>query len=378
MLHTPYPYITPCISDTFQEMYYWDTYFTNKAFLCLDRTKDVENTLKNFDCFVQTYGKIPNGNRTYYLNRSQPPFFGLMIADLLKTGKTDLSKADAFSMLEREYRFWNSKRISENGLNYYSCDDSDEACVNSFGEIGTSGYEQRLGITFERTPDNCRSVWAECESGWDFSPRFSGGCIYYNAVDLNCLLYADELLLSEWATDPEKKEFYKTQARQRKVTMDKTMLAEDGIYYDYDYKTKTRSTNINCANFFPFFVGLSQNQAAFEKILKNLEREYGVAAALTNKRVYQWAEPNGWACLTYVAVAAADKLGRKKDAKRLVNKYTRTIGKIFEKSGRLWEKYNVETGDLDVVAEYGQLEMLGWTAGAYVALSEYLDTGKLI
>lgn len=377
LLTTPYPYITPCVSDNFQEMYYWDTYFANKAFLIFERIKDVENVLRNFDYFVKTYGKIPNGNRTGFLNRSQPPFFGLMISDLLKTGKTGLTMAEAFAMLEREYCFWDGKRSSENGLNHYSCDDSDEVCVNRFGKPGTSMYEQRLGISFERRPDNCRSILAECESGWDFSPRFPEGCIYYNAVDLNCLLYADELLLSEWATDCEKKELYKMQAQKRKTTMDKTMLAEDGIYYDYDYKTKTRSMNINCANLFPFFVGLSENQVAFDKIIAELEREHGVVAALTDRRVYQWAEPNGWACLTYIAVSAAQKLGRKDVAERLADKYIKAIGNIFSKTGRLWEKYNVETGDLDVVAEYGQLEMLGWTAGVYVALAAFRKTGTL-
>lgn len=31
---------------------------------------------------IKSYGFIPNGFRIYYLNRSQPPFFGLMVRDL--------------------------------------------------------------------------------------------------------------------------------------------------------------------------------------------------------------------------------------------------------------------------------------------------------
>ena len=101
-------------------------------------------------------------------------------------------------------------------------------------------------------------------------------------------------------------------------------------------------------------------------------------ASLTDKRIYQWAEPNGWACLTYIAVSSAHRIGLELDAKRLAKKYVDVVDKIYDRTGRLYEKYNVETGDLDVVGEYGQLEMLGWTAGIYTALYQYLNTGALI
>jgi alpha,alpha-trehalase len=35
--------------------------------------------LKNFAFEIDRYGMIPNGNRSYYLSRSQPPFFSLMV-----------------------------------------------------------------------------------------------------------------------------------------------------------------------------------------------------------------------------------------------------------------------------------------------------------
>lgn len=377
MLHTPYPYITPSINDRFQEMYYWDTYFANKAFLVWEKGENVLNTLKNFDFFVKTYGKIPNGNRSYYLNRSQPPFFGLMISDLLKIGGTSLTESEAFAMLEREYRFWTTNRQSSNGLNFYSCDLTDEQCLS---DSPFTDYEQRVGIVLEQTADNCRSILAECESGWDFSPRFldGSGCLYYNPVDLNCLLYADEVLLSKWAQTAAQKEFYDERAKRRKERMNATMVAGNGVYYDYDYKTNTRSSVVSCASFFPFIVGLSDDKKAYAYLLSKLEKEFGVVAALTDRRVFQWAEPNGWACLAYVAVAAAHAIGLTDDANRLARKYTEVIKNNFKATHGLWEKYNMETGGVDVVGEYGQVEMLGWTAGVYVALREYLTTGRLV
>ncbi len=35
--------------------------------------------LDNFAWMIENYGHIPNGNRTYYLSRSQPPVFALMV-----------------------------------------------------------------------------------------------------------------------------------------------------------------------------------------------------------------------------------------------------------------------------------------------------------
>jgi alpha,alpha-trehalase len=35
----------------------------------------VDDMLDNFAYLIDTYRHIPNGNRTYYLSRSQPPFF---------------------------------------------------------------------------------------------------------------------------------------------------------------------------------------------------------------------------------------------------------------------------------------------------------------
>ena len=72
-----------------------------------------------------------------------------------------------------------------------------------------------------------------------------------------------------------------------------------------------------------------------------------------------------------MAVKAADNLGLKEVAARLTEKYLSATDKIFALTKRLWEKYNAVTGDMGVASEYGTPEMLGWSAGVYVALKEY-------
>ena len=45
----------------------------------------------------------------------------------------------------------------------------------------------------------------------------------------------------------------------------------------------------------------------------------------------------------------------------------------FRTTGNLWEKYNVLDGSTDVSAEYDTPAMLGWTAGTFICLDDYLS-----
>lgn len=69
----------------FRETYYWDTFWIFKGLLVSEMYQMAENVFLNFVDFIEKYGFIPNGGRKYYLNRSQPPVFGLMLEELLVT-----------------------------------------------------------------------------------------------------------------------------------------------------------------------------------------------------------------------------------------------------------------------------------------------------
>lgn len=374
----PYPFTAPCVEKTFQEMYYWDTYFTNKALFLTGRGNQAANNVKNLIYLLDRYGKIPNGNRPHYLGRSQPPFLGLMLDDLIERG--GISLTEAYLALKKEYSFWQTERSTGKGLNAYGSDLTDEEYLGNVGvynETHTEKYTERTGIFVKNTVQNAKHVIAEYESGWDFTPRFYGRCADFNAVDLNALLYADEILLSRWAEllgESTESEYFFQKAAARKGRVKKYCF-KSGVYYDYDFINGKVSDVVSCASLFPFFVGADDDKDAFLRALLHLEREHGVVAAKTASRNFQWAEPNGWAPLTYIAVKAADKLNLKDVAARLTEKYLSATDAVFAKTGRLWEKYNAVTGELDVSSEYGTPEMLGWSAGVYVALYEYEKSG---
>ncbi len=74
-----------------------------------------------------------------------------------------------------------------------------------------------------------------------------------------------------------------------------------------------------------------------------------------------------------IAVEALDRYGYKEEALRIAKKYLYNICVNFEKSGHLWEKYNVVTGTLDVRDEYEMPAMLGWTAACFVFFLDYVN-----
>ena len=115
----PKPYTVPSVSDAFQEMYYWDTYFTNKGLILLGRTEQAISNLENFVWLIDKYGFIPNGSCLPLLNRSQPPVFALAVADVWRF--LDVNKKKIFlSALKKEHSFWEQNRKLAN-LNHYDC-----------------------------------------------------------------------------------------------------------------------------------------------------------------------------------------------------------------------------------------------------------------
>src|SRR5438874_2715040 len=103
LLPTPWPYVVP--GGRFREMYYWDSYFTMLGLEESGRHDLIEDMVRDFAYLIDTYGHVPNGVRTYYLSRSQPPFFFAMVG-LLSRDDPTASLARFLTQLRREHAFW--------------------------------------------------------------------------------------------------------------------------------------------------------------------------------------------------------------------------------------------------------------------------------
>ena len=377
----PLPYTVPSVSGGFQELYYWDLFFTNEGLIIDGLVDQARNNTENLAWMVERFGKILNGSNTFYLNRSQPPVFSLMVRQVYEaTGDLDWLRK-ILPSLEKEYRFWMTERMTPCGLNHDSNNASEKEkwdflrlVKRRFGE----GFNLE-GCTREDSLRVASHYISEAEC-WDFTPRFKGECEDYCPVDLNALLYIYEKNFSHFSRilgNRAAARRWDRAARHRKHLMVKYMRnPKDGIFYDYNFVSGERSDVVSAAQFF-LLLGKAVSRRHARGIVQSLqvlEYPHGISACEKEDYpfVYQWSYPNGWAPLQYVTVRGLDNYGYTEDARRIARHYVDLLTESYDKTGTLWEKYNVDEGNLNVGDEYKMPTMLGWTAGSYVWLTEYL------
>ncbi len=382
LIGLPFPYTVPCVSDNFQEIYYWDTYFTNLGMILIGKTEYAKNNIQNMLYLVETYGHMPNGNRTYYLNRSQPPFLSRMVRDVFEQTKDMKWLRNAYGTLQKEYRFWQTVKTAPSGLNgylgYEVLDSEIEATVKQF--CRRCKLDADKPVTDEQKREICRAAFSMYESGWDCSARFVDRGHHINAVDLNALLYDMEenmRVFSEILATGEEA-LWQARKEERREKMKRLMWDEEsGLFLDYNFKKEKISSCKTTASFYPLFAGLATKEeaAAAVAFLPQLESEFGVSCGKKeDSRACQWDYPNIWAPQQYIVYRALMNYGYKADALRIAEKYVKLIDTNYEKSGFLWEKYSCVTGGLADCEYKGQsyTKMLGWTAGVYLMLSDGL------
>src|SRR5215831_16253317 len=103
LFQLPHPYVVP--GGRFRELYYWDSYFTMLGLEADGRHDAAVDMVKNFAFEIDCYGHVLNGNRSYYLSRSQPPFFSLMV-DLVAERDGDGAYVKYLPELRAEYEYW--------------------------------------------------------------------------------------------------------------------------------------------------------------------------------------------------------------------------------------------------------------------------------
>ena len=373
LIGLPHPYTCPCASGMFQEMYYWDTYFTNVGLLLSDMTEQAKNNCRNMAYLIDRYGFMPNGNRTYYLGSSQPPFFSRMASDVYAVEKSKDWLAEMYPAMVKEHDFWRTRRVTASGLNRYSGEFSPDDAT----EAGNARwFYRRMKLLPDQDPkiaaDRSRCFRSYCESGWDCTSRFKLDPHNHDWLDLNALLFGMESDLARFAKelgngDEEK---WLRAADERKARMNRLMWDEEkGMFCDYDFVKGAKSGFVSVAQFYPMFTGLATKEQAARtvKLLPRLEHLYGVAGSQREGLLdLQWDYPHGWACHQYIVIRALLDYGYRADALRLARKYVTVVDKVFAETGALWEKYDVVKGEVSVTKEYVSPKMLGWSAGVYL------------
>lgn len=130
-----HPYFVP--DGRFREMYYWDSYFSMIGMLCDNEHELVMNLIENFADCIRQLGFIPNGMRTYYLGRSQPPFFSYIVSDAAHY-YCDSIIVCYLPELVNEHRFW---MLSSDSLSV-SCTSCLHTVMMLDGEILNRYYDK--------------------------------------------------------------------------------------------------------------------------------------------------------------------------------------------------------------------------------------------
>lgn len=390
LIPLPYPYIVP--GGRFGEIYYWDSYFTMLGLQASGRVDMIENMVNNFSHLIDTVGNIPNGNRTYYIGRSQPPFYSLMIKLLAKEkGKDILIKY--LPQLEKEYAFWmKGEQFISNNINasHHVVKMSDGSLLNRYWDENDTprpeSYREDVELAHHSSiNDNelYRHLRAGAESGWDFSCRWFKDANDFSTihateiipVDLNCLmLHLEETLceIYELTSNSSNKNLFLQKIASRKKAIEQYCWNNSaGFYFDYDFKQEKQKTVYSLAAASPLFFKITPMEHAFvlvENLMAKLLKDGGMVCT-SNNSGQQWDSPNGWAPLQWMTIIGFEYYGYHNEAKEVAQRWIKLNTDVFKRTGKLMEKYNVVDTHLEAGGgEYPGQDGFGWTNGVLLAL----------
>ena len=383
-LALPKPYVVP--GGRFREMYYWDSYFTMLGLAESGRQDLLNDMVGDFAYLIDTYGHIPNGARTYYLSRSQPPFFFVMVG-LLSKDEPAAAYARYLPQLKREYEFWmeGEKTLHPGEAHRHVVAMPDGSILNRYWDDKDTPRDESYRDDVDaakgsdRPPQQVyRDLRAAAESGWDFGSRwFSDGKSRSSIntteiipVDLNSLLFGLENAIRvgcEHGGDTACANDFAHRATVRRAAMDKYLWdTTRGTYYDFLWTHQALIKRISAATLYPLFFGAASNTQAA-----------GVAAATTHELLQpggivttplrtgqQWDAPNGWAPLQWIAIDGFRRNGNPQLAEVIACRWMVNVQNVYAQTGKLVEKYDVMSiGRQGGGGEYPNQDGFGWTNG---------------
>jgi alpha,alpha-trehalase len=391
LLPLPRPYVVP--GGRFREGYYWDSWFTMLGLQASGREDLVDDMIANFASEIDRFGHIPNGNRSYYLSRSQPPFFAPMV-ELAAASEGDAARVKWLPQLRREHAYWmrgvetlqpgqaaaNVVRLKDGTVLNRYWDDADTPRPES--------YLQDVQTARDAPGRPPAEVWrdlrAAAESGWDFSSRWFGdgrtlATIRTTAivpVDLNALMVTLERTIAKGcrsAADKPCATRFDGLARARVAAIERHLWHPGGYYADYDWRLGRLRDGKTAAMLYPLFVGAASPDHA-ARSLRTAEcalLQQGGIATTTVRTGQQWDAPNGWAPLQWIADQASRRYGRPALAQAIDARFLASVETVYASEHKLVEKYVVDgTGGAGGGGEYPLQDGFGWSNGVALRMLE--------
>lgn len=393
LIALPHAYIVP--GGRFSEQFYWDSYFIMLGLAADNRWDMIEGMLKNYAYMIRKFGFIPTANRTYFLSRSQPPFFSQMVKLLArKKGRTRVL-VEYLPYMLLEYRFWMKGRRSlaerEHSAFARVAQMPNGILLNRYYDNKTTPRPESLREDTEtangapsRQPDRLYlHLRAGAESGWDFSSRWFEDPkdirTIHTAdiipVDLNSLLY----LLEETIAETYRLLYQPLLASKFQGAADRRVRGiqeycwndEEGFFVDYNFHKRQQMPHLTLAGVFPLYAKIAttkQAAAVAKRIEKDFLRPGGLVTTL-NETGQQWDAPNGWAPLQWTTIEGLRNYGYHQLADKVKKHWVQNNLKVFASKGKMVEKYDVsKEGNVGGGGEYPLQDGFGWTNGVLATL----------
>ncbi|KAG8214941.1 glycoside hydrolase family 37 protein [Butyriboletus roseoflavus] len=336
-----YTFVIP--GGRFREQYYWDSYWIIQGLLKSQLYDTVNGTLQNFMDEIDNFGFIPNGGRTYYFDRSQPPLFVHMLSDYVTTtGDTSILQRGLPSA-EAELAWWSNNRTIQvtspyTGQTYSMA----HYAVNNSAPRPESYIEDYLTVhdptlSTPLTDSQAAELYSElasgAETGWDYSSRFqivpqlgNPGLRTLNVknnipICLNSILYKAHSLLAtlyENSNATAAANHVQIAAGIRAGILDLMWDSSKLAFYDFNLTSNSRNSIFTVATFYPVWNGIIPDE-----VLASQANAFGYFAAVNmvmNKyngtfpvtfvdwTGLQWDSPNAWPPHQYIIISALEAL----------------------------------------------------------------------
>jgi len=393
LIALPNAYIVP--GGRFSEQFYWDSYFIMLGLAADGRWDTIEGMMKNYAYMMRKFGFIPTANRTYFLSRSQPPFFSQMVRLLARHRGRTRTFVEYLPYMLLEYRFWmkGRKKLAkrENKAFARVAEMPNGILLNRYYDNKTTPRPESLredmetaGGAPDREPDRLYlHLRAAAESGWDFSARWFNDPndirTIHTAdiipVDLNCLLYLlEETIAETYRLLRQPLLSYKFQAaadRRVRGIQEYCWSDEQGFFVDYNFHKREATDRLTLAGVFPLYAKIATTKQA-AAVAKRIEKDFLKKGGLISTLVetgQQWDSPNGWAPLHWITIEGLRNYGYHHLADEIKKRWIKTNVDLFKQKAKMVEKYDVVSpGQLGGGGEYPLQDGFGWTNGVLAAL----------
>ena len=390
----PHEYVVP--GGRFSEQFYWDSYFIMLGLAADGKWSLIEGMMRNYVFMLRKFGFIPTANRTYFLSRSQPPFFSHMVRLLASKKGHRRTVFEYLPFLLTEYRFWMKGHLSledhieqqayarvvrmPNGavMNRYFDNKVSPRPESQYEDMETADL-----VTETRKDKLFLDLRAGAESGWDFSSRWFESphdihTIHTTdliAIDLNCLLYDLEILIAQTYEHMKQpllaRKFHRLAQRRADAVRRYCWSEEEQYFFDYDFRNGKVCSQPTLAAVYALHSGIA-TKAQAEAVARRLEQDFlkegGLVTTLVNNG-QQWDAPNGWAPLQWVAIQGLRRYGYTDLANEIKKRWMHSTEIVFSTQHKMIEKYDVEgKARVGGGGEYPLQDGFGWTNGVYAAL----------